>query len=138
MYPLKKVSWGRFTMRTKKKRMFNIMLCLGRWLRRSPRSLRSSVSQTSSTFSTQTLNHSTLLLATELRWEYCADIRSVDYSLVFWPQWFLKHAGCLCYFRMSIPIRRWAFHLTGFSLSILRGSWCRSMPKQIFPRKLYA
>lgn len=47
------------------------------------------------------------------------------------------NAGCLCHFRMSIPIRRWVFLWTEYSLSILRGSWFRSTPKPISPRKLY-
>ncbi len=39
---------------------------------------------------------------------------------------------------MCIPIRRWVFLWTGFSLSIPRGSWYRSTPKPISPRKLYS
>lgn len=38
---------------------------------------------------------------------------------------------------MCIPIRRWAFLWTGFSLSIPRESWYRSMPKPISLRKLH-
>ena len=40
-------------------------------------------------------------------------------------------------FRMYIPIRRWVFLWTGFSLSIPKGSWFRSTPKPISPRKTH-
>lgn len=43
----------------------------------------------------------------------------------------------LCDFRMYIPIRRWVFLWTGFSLSIPKGSWFRSTPKPTSPRKTY-
>lgn len=40
-----------------------------------------------------------------------------------------------CDFRMCFPTRRWGFLWTGFSLSIPKGSWYRSMPKPVSPRK---
>lgn len=39
---------------------------------------------------------------------------------------------------MCIPIRRWVFLWTGFSLSIPRGSWHRNTLKPVSPRKLYS
>ncbi len=42
---------------------------------------------------------------------------------------------CVCDFRMYIPIRRWVSLWTGFLPSIPRGSWYRSTPKPISPRK---
>lgn len=54
---------------------------------------------------------------------------------VFWRWcWCL----CMCDFRMCIPIRRWVFPWTEFSLSIPKGSWYRSTPKPISPRKLHS
>lgn len=43
---------------------------------------------------------------------------------------------CACDFRMCIPTRKWEFLWTGFLLSIPKGSWYRSTPKPISPRKL--
>lgn len=116
------------------KNLFYIISYAGRWLRRNQRSLRSSVSQTSSTFSTQTLNLFMLHLATELRWDYCTHSTDNQLAACFRLWCWLW----MCDFRMCIPTRRWVFLWTGFSLSIPKGSWYRSMPKPVSPRKPYS